>query len=278
MKPDNIDSNTNNGLMTKIWGPGAWMMLEACAFGYPMKPTEQDKQNFRAFYDSIQHVLPCKYCRISFSGFLQDHDTKLDDSVLENRKTLTNWIFKMHNKVNNKLGVDYGLTFNDFVNKYESFRAKCVTDKHSVGCNMPLKDKNKAYKMAYNKDFPLLDCEIVCKFIKYSKERGLGEDEFYFHSFYKKMCDKNVNYQDDPNCDMWFRRNNECYDITKKIRTGINMAIEPIGSKYEGLPTVHELRLISRLTTSLTSSELEEVVKKIEKRYKNRRAYYLTSQ
>ena len=271
--------NANNGLMTKIWGPGAWMMLESCAFGYPIRPTQKDKDNFKIFYSSIANVLPCKYCRDSFVGFLEDEDTRLTDSVLESRSSLTKWIFRIHNKVNKKLDVDYGLTYDDFVNKYESFRAKCVKDANINGCNMPLKDKHLAYKMAYNKDFPLLDCDQVCLFMEYAAERELPEDEFYFHKFYKRMCDRNVNYQNDPNCDMWFKRNDECQTIVKNIQKGIYAAIEPTNSKWSGLPTIHELKLIARMTSSLSAEELERTIQNVKihkKKVNSRERYYLS--
>jgi len=40
----NSESNINNGLITKIWGPPTWDCLHSFTFGYPVHPTDEQKK------------------------------------------------------------------------------------------------------------------------------------------------------------------------------------------------------------------------------------------
>lgn len=259
-----MEDNSNNGLLTKIWGPPAWTTLESFAFGYPINPKEEDKIRFREFYNSVKHVLPCKFCRDSYSQMIKEPDTDLDNA-LESRDSLTEWIYNIHTKVNKKLNVTYGITLEDFRKKYESFRAKCVKDKLATGCNMPASDRTFAYKMAYNKDYPVIDIEIAKKFIPYAKLRGFTEDDFSFINFYSNFCKKYKDIYDNNTCDVWIHRNKLCDHIIKKIRTGVYKTLEDEGSEWAGLPSIYEIKLILHMTTTLVYEDVEKIIDKLPK-------------
>ena len=38
-------SNSQNGIMTKIWGPAGWLFLHCVSFGYPTDPDNFDIKN-----------------------------------------------------------------------------------------------------------------------------------------------------------------------------------------------------------------------------------------
>lgn len=141
----------NNGLNTKCWGPPLWVSLHSITFGYPVKPTEKHKRNYKQFIVGLKNVLPCKYCRDSYTNFLKEINI---DNYLDSRKTLTKFMYLIHEKVNNKLGVPSCKrpTFKMVEKKYESMRAKCkpTTDEERIknatqGCVIPTK-KNKKKK------------------------------------------------------------------------------------------------------------------------------------
>lgn len=48
----------------------------------------------------IPDILPCKYCRASFTKYMANLDIT---PALESRDLLVEWLYKMHNKVNKKL-------------------------------------------------------------------------------------------------------------------------------------------------------------------------------
>ena len=100
--------NANNGMMTKVWGPPGWMFLHSITMGYPIKINEYDekhiirKNKIKDFFESIGYVFPCRYCRESYQDFIKEIPI---DNYLHSRKDLTLWLYKIHNKVNDKLGV-----------------------------------------------------------------------------------------------------------------------------------------------------------------------------
>jgi hypothetical protein len=125
-----IDPNIDNGMMTKIWGPPGWLFLHCVTFGYPFminlnKPEHVIRMNkTRDFFRNIGYVLPCKYCRNSYNDFMKEIPV---ERFLNSRKDLTYWLYLMHNKVNNKLGVpDCNIpSFEELQQRYEAYRAKC---------------------------------------------------------------------------------------------------------------------------------------------------------
>lgn len=91
---------------TKSWGPGLWRALDAIAFNYPIKINKRSKKhkelqkNYYMFFTSLQYMLPCKYCRISYKKFIKE--LPIDD-FLDSRAKLTYWLYLIHDKVNQKL-------------------------------------------------------------------------------------------------------------------------------------------------------------------------------
>lgn len=264
-KNDNIFvDNSNNGLITKIWGPGLWEGLHSITFGYPKEPTIQQKKDYKELFILIGKVLPCKYCRDSYTNFISNGNTELTDEVMENRYTLTKWLYCVHEAVNQKLGVNYGVAYKDVVKKYESYRASCTKNKpikDKKGCIMPLDDKAQSYKIASNKNCAIIPVDIAKQFIDYAKLRGLENQEFKFIEEYEK----NNNFKKkktDVNCDMWCKRNKEAFDIINAMRINAVPSLE-IDGKWINLPTVDELRLIMRLASNLGTEELIDLINKL---------------
>lgn len=146
-------SDSSNGLMTKVWGPAGWIFLHSCAAGYPATIKSSDdrrrKKKTKLFFETIGHIFPCKYCRDSYIKFIKELPI---DKFLGSRKSLTRWLYRIHNKVNKKLGVppcDIP-SYNDVSDQYESYRAKCkpTTNKARLeriekGCVVPKDGRKK---------------------------------------------------------------------------------------------------------------------------------------
>ena len=45
-----------------LWGPHGWKFIHYVTFGYPINPTNQDKENYKMFFLSLQNILPCSKC------------------------------------------------------------------------------------------------------------------------------------------------------------------------------------------------------------------------
>ena len=84
-----------------VWGKHGWIFLHSVTMAYPDEPTENDKQNYKEFFNSVSIVLPCKVCR----KHLKQHMDELSiDNALRNKKTLVEWLINIHNKTNVTLG------------------------------------------------------------------------------------------------------------------------------------------------------------------------------
>ena len=233
MTDKNLDTCAN--INPKIWGPSAWIFIHSISFTYPENPTDEEKQYFKQFYESVQYTLPCAGCRESYSQFIISEPTILANA-LDNRNTLTKWLYDIHNRVNQKLGVDYGVTYEDVVKKYESYR---VTN-----------DKQKCYQNAMKKDCPIIKLSLANCFREYAIKRGL---EFNPEKYADTMKNKE--------CDEWAIRNKKCLEIIQKIRLS-GQQVEQEG-EFKGLPTLDELTLISMLSTTLKKNELVELTKRL---------------
>lgn len=245
----------DNGLITKIWGPHFWVSLHCVTFGFPIMPTENDKKNYRIYFESLANVLPCKYCQVSYTHFINSEPTKLTDDIFSSRDTLTKWLYLLHERVNKKLGVDYDVPYEQVVEKYESFRATCSTNKPKVtGCSMPANTKAKSYQNDSYKNCPIVCIEIARALSDYAIKRGVSFDKIEFYNNLKKS---NKSHE-------WLERNNYCKKMIYEMRLKGIPSVE-IDGPFKGLPTINELMLISKLCTNMSKNELIAITKLLNK-------------
>ena len=138
------DYNSNDGMLTYVWGPALWHTLHTMSFNYPVKPTSEQKEYYYNFFISLQNVLPCKYCRDNYKKNLET--MPLTAARLKNRESFSRWLFEMHELVNVNLGKKSNLTYETVRNTYEHFRSRCLVNpkeqnknqKKEKGCTEPL--------------------------------------------------------------------------------------------------------------------------------------------
>lgn len=117
---------------TSFWGSSGWTFLHTLTFIYPEHPSYSDKVKMENFMNSISYILPCKYCRNSFSKYIKSLPI---NEFLDNREKLIEWLYKIHNKVNKKLR-SQGLckhknpTFDDVIKIYQP-----IVNKINYLCN-----------------------------------------------------------------------------------------------------------------------------------------------
>ncbi len=39
--------NSNDGMLTSVWGPPMWHVLNTMSFNYPIKPSKQQKMHYK---------------------------------------------------------------------------------------------------------------------------------------------------------------------------------------------------------------------------------------
>lgn len=239
-------NDADGGLITAIWGPPEWESFHAKTFGYPVKPTQQQKEEYKQYFEALGNVLPCEYCRKSYKKFISEGDTKLDMNVMESRETLTKWGWRVHNRVNEKLGVDYGETYEEMCYKYESFRAKCI--KGAKGCTMPLNMKAKSYQKAAIRRAPIIDKKYSIALINHAKNIGMNNYESYL-SYYSSLV---------RNSKEWTERDCLARKVIDYMRKSGLSSLDK-----NGMPSIHEMALISMLSSTLEKTKLDEIYNKI---------------
>lgn len=105
-----------------IWGPHLWFSLGTMTLVYPLRPSNEDKKNYKNFFMNLQHVIPCSVCKNNYKRHIREHPI---DNFLENRKTLFNWVVDIHNMVNGETGKKI-LSYDVVLKKYEDVYKKKI--------------------------------------------------------------------------------------------------------------------------------------------------------
>ena len=119
------DFKSKDGFLTNVWGPSMWLTLHTISLNYPCQPTKVQKKQYRTFFDSLQHVLPCGKCRENLGSNFKC--TKYGDHVFDNRETLSKWVYQLHKCVNKMLGKTNSVSYKKMRHTFENFRARCPT-------------------------------------------------------------------------------------------------------------------------------------------------------
>jgi hypothetical protein len=134
------DYNSNDGMMTSIFGPATWHLLHCMSFNYPKNPTSCEKIKYMNFVLSLQDILPCGKCRTNLEKNFKTLPLTLKH--MESRETFSTYIYDLHEVVNMMLGKKSGLSYKMVRETYEHFRARCVRDTTDEnGCTVPFKGK-----------------------------------------------------------------------------------------------------------------------------------------
>ena len=106
------------GISPDFWGKQAWHFIHSIALNYPENPTEDDKNNYILFLNSLEYVLPCPIC-----GYHFKQNMELTPPKLTNKTDFFNWTVDMHNEVNksnNKPIITYEQAFKEVIKNGKS--------------------------------------------------------------------------------------------------------------------------------------------------------------
>jgi hypothetical protein len=84
----------------RVWGKYIWTSMHILALGYPDKPTQEEKENYKEFYVNLWKVIPCYKCSINYQKHLQELPI---DEFLNDNMSLFKWTVDFHNIVNKYL-------------------------------------------------------------------------------------------------------------------------------------------------------------------------------
>lgn len=80
---------------TRFWGPPAWILLHSIAYIYQPNLINE----YELFFTNIQNVLPCIYCRDSYTEYIE----RLPIRPFLKTGRMFEWLYRVHNMVNDKL-------------------------------------------------------------------------------------------------------------------------------------------------------------------------------
>ena len=78
---------------TRFWGPSGWRLLHLISF----QAKTLNQTDVYEFFKNLPFVLPCKFCRASLSDYY------CEDPIPTNVSEYPKWLYRIHNKVNDKL-------------------------------------------------------------------------------------------------------------------------------------------------------------------------------
>jgi hypothetical protein len=247
MSDNKCTKEKNGGVLTTIWGPSFWDSLHSISFHYPHQPTDEHKEQYKNYFKSLCHVLPCSTCAEHYTDHIYNSEkTKITDEVFENRKSLTFWLYNLHKTVDLSVGTLYDISYEDLCDKYE----KCIAD-----CTMSLEEKAIAYKSHYNKEAPIVPYEYILCFEEYAKTRGLANFLKYVNKIKSMKLGMNGHNK-------WIKRNEVCWEIIKSMRLNAISCLEKDG-KFKGLPTIEELNLMILMSTTMSIQLIQNIIKKM---------------
>uniref|UniRef100_A0A6C0B4L9 thiol oxidase n=1 Tax=viral metagenome TaxID=1070528 RepID=A0A6C0B4L9_9ZZZZ len=152
---------------TRFWGPDGWHLLHSIAYTYPSNPNKTTRQKYKRFFNTVPYILPCVYCRNSLHKFYKDLPI---ENSLQNNNSLFEWLYKIHNKVNNKLTKqNLNCKTNPGLSKIRKFYKKYVVDNdkscsehpgilfiYSIIFNYPLSKSDFITNIRFNKHITFL--------------------------------------------------------------------------------------------------------------------------
>ena len=89
---------------TRFWGPDGWVFLHTIVYFQDFDNCDEtvnynNLNDIYKYYDLVSKILPCKYCRKSMQKYMMSLDIK----ECKTGEDIRMWVYKIHNKVNNKL-------------------------------------------------------------------------------------------------------------------------------------------------------------------------------
>jgi hypothetical protein len=101
-------------LPPEIWGPIFWAMMHIVSMAYPDDPTYSEKRAAKDLFNALAQLLPCPVCRTHYKETIQKIPV---ETWLDNRTSLIEWVWMVHNAVNERLGKPT-ITQTEFFKRY----------------------------------------------------------------------------------------------------------------------------------------------------------------
>ena len=81
-----------------IWGPHLWKAIHMISIGYPREPSEEQRKNYKIFFESLYTVIPCSVCSNNYKRHIQENP--ITNATMKDKQSLAKWLIDIHNMVN----------------------------------------------------------------------------------------------------------------------------------------------------------------------------------
>jgi hypothetical protein len=109
------------GLDSTIWGPPMWFFLHTSAMCYPLYPNAVTKKKYYDFFQNLPLFIPIEPMSSHFSRLLEEYPLS---PYLDDRESITRWVWFIHNKINEKLEKPPVSLSDFYVKYYEAYQPK----------------------------------------------------------------------------------------------------------------------------------------------------------
>ena len=197
------------------WGKKYWGTIFSILSTYPEKPDRDFINSVKMYFFSLRHLLCCQSCRESYTIFSSQHDT--DIKKTENFSTRDNailFVYRLRNKVNSKIGLDYKITPEYFKKKLD--KMVCVENNTIDGYINELSEA------------PFIQDSMkhhIYNYLNKNQDYFVNYDADYSDKLTKKILKfvKNPKFDiNNKNFKLWLKRNQECRNTIEKIYTNMS--------------------------------------------------------
>ena len=91
-----------------------WAVIHTWALSYPLEPSDGDRIAAANYFNNLPNLIPCPRCGSDFAGILIEDPV---ETALDSRADLVEWSWRVHNRVNQKIG-KAEIPFETFLTNY----------------------------------------------------------------------------------------------------------------------------------------------------------------
>lgn len=237
----------NGNVKPFFWGPKVWCSMFSFVAVYPDKPDNKTIEGAKMFFLSLKELLPCEACRYSYGKYIEESDTNINDiKNFSSRNALTELVYNLRVKVNNKLEYDYDISLFYFKKKL-----------HYMVCENTFFDG----QILNLQEVPFVPKQLEPKVLNYLKKKtsfDIGEA--------KRIYETCRIFMDKPNFDpedkyfkLFYKRTSSCRDIIKQIYINMCYYDYCVIESFTKDSDLH-LKLLYMGCTILPESDLEKLI------------------
>lgn len=236
-----------NNIKPYFWGPHYWKTIFSICASYPENPDNNFIKIIKEYMLSLKILLPCQLCRDSYIEYGSQVDTELvNDNNYLSKDNFIELVYKLRNKINKKLGIDYKIPLKYF--KFKINNMICSKDKNVDAYANNITDAPFIHDSIKDVIYTYLDKQKVN--IKYTKQLEKKLLEFYDNPTF----DENNNL-----FKLWLIRNSVCQEIIKKIYNNMACGDYDINSSLNKDRKLH-LKLFSLSCSIIPYNNIKQLL------------------